>query len=90
MSEQTPELPDVWQFPMDFPFKVVGHARDGFVEEVIAIMQYHAPDDYQPRHAPSTSGKYLSVTVTLRASSKDQIDTIYEALRVVEGVKLVM
>lgn len=87
---ETTEIIDVWQFPMDFPFKVMGLHREGFVEEIVAVFQQHAPDDYSPSHTPSANGKYLSVTVMLRAESKEQIETLYEALRVVEGVKLVL
>lgn len=86
MSEQV----DVWQFPMDFPIKVMGLHREGFIEEVIEVVQVHAPDDYNPKHAPSASGKYLSVTLVIRAESREQIDNIYKAVWTIDGVKYVL
>lgn len=84
------DQPDIWQFPMDFPVKIMGLMRDGFVEEVIAQIQRHAPDDYQPKESASSTGKYLSVTVVIRAESREQIDNIYRAVWTVEGVKYVL
>lgn len=86
MSDQT----DIWQFPMDFPLKVMGLQREGFIEDVVAMVQRHAPNDYLPKHAPSANGKYLSVTLVLRAESREQIDTIYRAVWTIEGVKYVL
>ncbi|MBI2379630.1 MAG: DUF493 family protein [Gammaproteobacteria bacterium] len=91
-NDQTPsgETTDVWQFPMDFPFKVMGLQREGFIEEVLTVVQAHCPGDYSPRETASAKGNYTAVTVVLRIESKLQIDTLYQAVWSVEGVKFVL
>ena len=74
--------PDVMQFPMDFPIKVMGKRVDSFADEVVAIVKLHAPD-FDPATLEmrvSRNGNYLSVTATIRAESRPQLDALYRAL----------
>lgn len=73
---------DVMQFPMDFPIKVMGKRVDGFAEEVVAVVSIHAPDFDAATLEMRTSrnGNYLSVTATIRAESRPQLDALYRAL----------
>ena len=70
------------EFPCDFPIKAFGIASDGFPALVLGIVRRHAPnvglESLDSR--PSSGGKYQSVTVTIRAESKAQIDAIYQDL----------
>lgn len=70
------------QFPMDFPIKVMGKRVDGFAEEVVAVVSIHAPDFDAATLEMRTSrnGNYLSVTATIRAESRPQLDALYQAL----------
>ena len=70
------------QFPCDFPIKVVGHGHADFEVEVVARVREHAPDlgEGAVRSRPSQGGKYLAVTVTVRATSQAQLDAIYRSL----------
>jgi putative lipoic acid-binding regulatory protein len=70
------------EFPCKFPIKAMGRS-DGDLEAVVtAIVLSHAelyagePVTVQP----SSSGNYLSITVTIEASSKAQLDRIYQDL----------
>lgn len=79
----------ILEFPCDFPIKVVGHATDGFHGEICAIISRHdnsfvAEERVQYRH--SSSGKYQSLTLNLRATSKEQIDAVYQELKACESV----
>lgn len=73
---------DVMQFPMDFPIKVMGKRVDNFADEVVAVVRTHAPgfDPATLEMRASRNGNYLSVTATIRAESRVQLDDLYRAL----------
>lgn len=77
-----------FKFPCDFPIKAMGHARGNFELTVLEIVRRHAPDltDEAFKSRPSSNGKYLSVTITVRAQSKQQLDAIYMDLTACEHV----
>ena len=80
------------QFPCDFPVKVVGHHTDDFEAQVVTIVRRHVPDlgEGAVRSRPSNGGKYLAVTVTLRATSQAQLDAVYRALSSWEQALMVL
>ncbi len=80
------------EFPCDFPLKVMGATREGFAQAIVDIVLRHAPDfdagGIEMR--PSKAGNYLSVTCTLRATSKAQLDALYRELTAHPWVKIVL
>jgi hypothetical protein len=70
------------EYPCDFPIKVMGRTQAGFAQAVLAIVQTHAPDfdGATMEMRASKKGKYLSVTCTVRAQSREQLDNLYRAL----------
>ncbi len=72
----------LFEFPCDFPIKAMGEASAAFKAAVLEIVQRHAPDfdDQAVRRRPSRNGRYLAVTVTIRARDKQQLDAIYAEL----------
>jgi putative lipoic acid-binding regulatory protein len=74
--------PDIMQFPMDFPVKVMGRRADGFADQVVAIVRSHAPgfDPATLEMRVSRNGNYLSLTATIRAESRPQLDALYREL----------
>jgi putative lipoic acid-binding regulatory protein len=69
-------------FPCDFPIKVMGRKEPGFAQKVMEIVLRHAPD-FDPATIgmrPSRQGKYLSVTCVIRATSRAQLDALYQEL----------
>ena len=76
------------QFPSAFPIKAMGYADAGLVTRVLEIVRHHAPDcsEEAVQNRPSVGGKYLSVTVTIEAQSRDQLDAIYQELTDCEQV----
>ena len=69
-------------FPCDFPIKVMGRKSPGFAQMVTEIVRRHAPD-FDPTTVemrPSRQNRYLSVTCVLRATSREQLDALYQAL----------
>jgi uncharacterized protein len=88
MSEQQTLL----SFPTDFPIKIMGERRDDFAQTMVDIVLRHAPD-FQPETVEmraSRSGNYLSVTCTVRATSKAQLDALYREVTSHPWVKMVL
>ena len=80
------------QYPSAFPINVMGPHHEEFVASVVAVVVQHAPD-YDVRtleRRPSSSGTYLGLTVTVTATSREQLDTIYRALTSLPHVKYVL
>ena len=80
------------EFPCEFPIKVMGETCDGFAEAVVEVVRLHAPDFNATRveMRPSSTGKYLSLTCTINATSKAQLDDLYRALTAHPMVKVVL
>jgi putative lipoic acid-binding regulatory protein len=69
-------------YPCEFPIKILGHTRAGFAQAVLEVVQRHAPDfDGAAMEMKSSKrGKYLSITCTIRATSRGQLDALYREL----------
>ena len=69
-------------FPTSFPIKIMGRRESGFTSAVIEIVKRHAPD-FMPgtiETRPSREGKYVSLTATVNATSREQLDALYQEL----------
>ncbi|MFO1430749.1 MAG: DUF493 domain-containing protein [Candidatus Competibacteraceae bacterium] len=74
--------PSPLQFPCDFPIKAMGRAGPDFPYLIAGIIGRHAPD-LDPatlRIQSSRNGRYQSITLTIRARSREQLDAIYRDL----------
>jgi len=71
------------QFPCEFPIKVMGLKHQRFVQNIVDVVTRYAPDfeAASVELRPSETGKYLSVTCTIQATSQDQLNLIYTALK---------
>jgi len=69
----------LFDFPCDFPIKAMGKAADDFDSLVVSLVRKHSPDlrEGAVRTRMSQGGKYMSVTVTIQAQSRAQLDAIY-------------
>ena len=79
---ETSASPSLLQFPTAFPIKIMGRRVDGFVRTITDLVRKHAPD-FDPATIelrPSTMGNYLSLTATINATSREQLDALYRAL----------
>ncbi|MDQ6619601.1 MAG: DUF493 domain-containing protein [Pseudomonadota bacterium] len=79
---QTPAGESLLVFPCAFPIKVMGLTQDSFAQTMVAVVQKHAPD-FDARSLEmraSSAGKYLSLTCTINATSRDQLDALYREL----------
>lgn len=88
---QSPEE-SLIEYPSDFPIKVVGVMEDGFAQAIVELLITHDPDFHAGKMdmRPSSKGNYLSLTVTIRATSRAQLDQIYRDLSSHAMVKFVL
>lgn len=91
----TPELPQqetLLEFPCAFPLKVMGLANDALAQTVLEVVLRHAPDFDGATMAmrASSGGKYISLTCTINATSKPQLDALYRELSGHPLVKVVL
>jgi putative lipoic acid-binding regulatory protein len=88
----TPPAESLLTFPCLFPIKVMGRTQDGFAQAILDVVQKHAPD-YDPatlEMRASSAGKYLSLTATINATSRAQLDDLYRDLTAHPMVAMVL
>lgn len=71
-----------FEFPCDYQIKAMGIDDGNFHEVVIEIIRRHCDTirDDSMRLRPSSNGKYVSVSIVIEASSREQLDNIYDDL----------
>jgi len=76
------KLETLFEFPCEFPIKAIGRDNGEFRALVIELIGRHvdAISDDAITTRPGSKGNYLAVTVTIEASSKAQLDAIYQDL----------
>jgi len=80
------------EYPSAFPIKVMGANVDGFVHAVTHVARQFDPDfDASTIELrDSKGGNYLGVTITVTATSREQLDDLYRALSSHPMVKVVL
>ena len=70
------------EFPTEFPIKAMGRDTPEFKNTVIELITVHAEFNQQTdvKIQTSNKGNFISVTVTFKAESQDQLDNIYQSL----------
>ncbi len=80
------------EFPCTFPLKIMGLADDRLAQAVLAVVVRHAPafDGATMEMRSSSGGKYVSLTCTITATSREQLDALYRELTSHPLVKIVL
>jgi hypothetical protein len=80
------------EYPCDFPIKVFGEAKQGFAQAIATVVLVHAPDfdAASIEMRSSSTAKYISLTCTIRATSREQLDNLYRDLTSHPMVKMVL
>jgi uncharacterized protein len=80
------------EYPSRFPIKVMGQNVDGFVGAITTIARQFDPgfDAATVELRPSSGDKYLGVTITVTATSREQLDELYRTLSTHPMVKVVL
>ena len=69
-------------YPCDFPIKIFGLSQQGFAQAVMEVVVRHDPD-FQASTIEirsSSKARYISLTCTIRATSREQLDAVYQEL----------
>ena len=79
-------------YPCAFPIKVMGAKVDGFVHAITLIAHEFDPtfDAKTLELRESKGGNYLGITVTITATSREQLDELYRTLSTHPMVKMVL
>ena len=80
------------EYPSQFPIKVMGKKVDGLVHAITVIAKQFDPafDASTIELRESKAGNYLGVTVTVTATSREQLDELYRTLSTHPMVKVVL
>jgi len=80
------------EFPCDFPIKAMGKTENDFDALVVEIVRKHCPDllEGAVKSRLSKAGNYVSVTITIQARSRSQLDNIYMDLTAHEKVLMAL
>jgi len=91
MREIPPEQ-SLIEYPSAFPIKVMGAHGEGFVEAIVDIARRFDPtfDAAGVETRPSRAGNYLGITITITATSREQLDELYRTLSTHPLVKIVL
>lgn len=78
----SPVNESLFEFPCDFPIKVMGKSHPDFAETIVTVVRDFDPTFEASRveMRASSGGNYIGLTVTVRATSREQLDDIYRAL----------
>ena len=94
MSHATddPRKDSLIEYPSRFPIKVMGAKVDGFVHAITGIARQFDPDfdAASVELRDSAKGNYLGITITITATSREQLDELYRTLSTHPMVKVVL
>lgn len=78
MNEETPLL----EFPCQFAIKAMGKTSPELDSLVVEIVRRHSSNIHEGAVSsrPSKAGNYTAITVIVNASSRQQLDAIYQDL----------
>lgn len=80
------------EYPCRFPIKVMGAKVEGFVAAMVAIARQfdHEFDPAEIELRDSKAGNYLGITLTVNATSREQLDELYRTLSTHPMVRVVL
>ena len=86
------QIASLIEYPSAFPIKVMGAQAPGFVHAMTTIAKQFDPafDASSIELRPSKGGKYLGLTLTVTATSREQLDELYRTLSTHPMVKVVL
>lgn len=80
----------LFDFPCDFPIKIMGQNAESLRQHVADTVAELAVEQVSLSERASAKGNYLALTLTVRATSREQLDEIYLALGKSDNVKAIL
>ncbi|MBK9160917.1 MAG: DUF493 domain-containing protein [Nitrosomonadales bacterium] len=70
------------EYPCEFPLKIFGLQQAGFAQAVLEVVNRHDPDFLAAsmEMRASKNARYVSLTCTITATSREQLDAVYQEL----------
>jgi putative lipoic acid-binding regulatory protein len=70
------------KYPCEFPIKIFGQQQAGFAQAVLEVVSKHDPGFLAAsmEMRASKTARYISLTCTVRATSREQLDALYQDL----------
>ncbi|MCA0242785.1 MAG: DUF493 family protein [Proteobacteria bacterium] len=92
MAADIPPEQSLIEYPSAFPIKVMGANVDGFAEAIVDVARRFDPgfDAATVERRLSKEGHYLGLTITITATSREQLDELYRTLSSHPMVKVVL
>jgi putative lipoic acid-binding regulatory protein len=92
MAADIPPEQSLIEYPCAFPIKVMGAQVEGFEAAMVAVASHFDPafDTATIERRPSKGGTYLGLTLTVTATSREQLDELYRTLSTHPLVKVVL
>ncbi|MDE2418440.1 MAG: DUF493 family protein [Burkholderiales bacterium] len=89
---ESPNGESLITYPCKFPIKVMGNKVDGLVHAITMVAKKFDPsfDAATVELRESKGGNYLGVTITITATSREQLDELYRTLSTHPMVKVVL
>lgn len=79
------------EFPCAYPVKVLGDNTADFADAVLAVFSSIFVDEsLQSSQRSSSAGRFVAVTVTVNATGPEQLAQLHEALKLIDGLRLVL
>jgi putative lipoic acid-binding regulatory protein len=70
------------EYPCEFPLKIFGKQQMGFAQAILEVINKHDPGFSAAgmEMRASKNARYISLTCTIRATSREQLDAVYREL----------
>lgn len=86
----TNDADELFDFPCDFPIKIMGQGAQALKDHVDTVTQAQGVTTLNVTERASSKGTYTSLTLTVRAHSRAQLDALYQAIGASEHVKAML
>jgi len=81
----TEKMKEMMEFPVLYTFKAMGENSTCFIEDVRQVFVLKNIDSFIEK--PSSKGNYISVSVTLMIHSYEELQNIYQKIKLIKGLK---
>ena len=80
------------EYPSIFPIKVMGKDAPEFLAAMVHIAKQFDPvfDEQTVEKRPSKNGKYMGLTLSINATSREQLDELYRTFSTHPLVSIVL
>ncbi|MDA8622156.1 DUF493 family protein YbeD [Psychrosphaera sp.] len=90
MTVKDTKFDELLDFPCHQTFKVMGVAHEELTIKIVEVLQEVAPGDFSPKEKPSSKGKYKSVSISVKVTSKEHMELVYNRLGAIDLVRVVL